>query len=122
MISTRQIREAILAFLSDNDVDKFALNFASLSHNIHKEGDSDAIELANKIEFKLAALDSGFISLPGFRECLRALVPAPIVTAYQSNRPVTTSTTRIVINSGWAAGWPVASSIQFVGKKLSLAR
>ncbi len=82
MISAGQIREIASSYLSSGDADKFVLEFSALSHNIHKNGDAQAIELANKIESKMADLRGGFISKALFIDSLRDLVDVSWVAYY----------------------------------------
>jgi|HubBroStandDraft_2_1064218.scaffolds.fasta_scaffold02432_8 hypothetical protein len=70
MVSANQIRQLVLNYLSDSDADKFMSKFASLSHNVHQSDDPEAMELANKIEFKMSALQSGLLSRDAFRDAL----------------------------------------------------
>jgi hypothetical protein len=70
MISANQIRQLLLTYLTDSDADKLVSDFAVLSHDVHRKGDPKALELANKIEFKLAALHSGLISRSEFKAAL----------------------------------------------------
>ena len=70
MISANQIRELVASYLASRDAENFALSFSALSYNIHKNGDPEAIELANQIESKLADLHGGCISQDSFKKAL----------------------------------------------------
>jgi hypothetical protein len=74
MISASQIREVVSGYLSDGDADKFVLNFSALSHNIHKNGDAEAVALAAMIESKMADFHGKFISVADFSDFLRSLI------------------------------------------------
>lgn len=82
MVYGGQIREVVSSYLSHGDADKFVLAFSALSHNIHKHGDPEAIELANKIESKMADLRGGFISKSQLIDSLRELVKVSWVAYY----------------------------------------
>ena len=119
MISANQIREVLSKYLSGGDAEKFVLNFSGLSHNIHKNGDSEAIELANKVELKLADLRGGFISQSVFRDHLRELAFVPAVLSYHSTSPMTASCGSVICGSslGWMGDGRVASLNSFADKK-----
>lgn len=110
MISANQIRQLILNYLADSDADKFVSEFAVLSHNIHRDGEPAALELANKIEFKLAALHSGLMSHP---ELKTVLLDAVKENAYL---PVISISTAASISSAFNAhlswGLPAPSVTQ----------
>jgi len=74
MVSANQIRQIVLSYLSDSDADKFVLSFSAASYNIHKNGNPEAIRLANEVESKLADLRGGFVSKSIFKENLRDLI------------------------------------------------
>ena len=74
MISASDIRDVLVRYLSQEDAEKFVRDFSALSYNIHKNGDAEAIGLANEIESKMADLHSGLISLSDFSDFIRALV------------------------------------------------
>ena len=71
MVSSSQIREIASSYLSHNDADRFVIEFARLSYNINKNGHAEAIELANKIESRLADMRAGLISKSVFLVMLR---------------------------------------------------
>lgn len=86
MISASQIREVISRYLSSGDAENFIREFSVFSYNIHKNGDSEAVSLANEIEMKMADLHSNKISAPEFFGFLRGVVnpfvrnsPVPVV-------------------------------------------
>src|SRR5260370_1584011 len=110
MISANQIREVLSKYLSGGDAEKFVLNFSGLSHNIHKNGDSEAIELANKLELKLADLRGGFISQSVLRDHLRELAFVPALISYHSTSPITASCGSVICGSslGSMGDWRVA--------------
>ena len=58
MVEASQIRDTIVSFVASGDTDEFVMNFSILSHDIHKNGTPEAIELANKIEFLMADVHS----------------------------------------------------------------
>jgi hypothetical protein len=74
MVSAGQILQVVARYLSQEDAEKFTLEFSALSYNIHKNGDAEAIDLANKIESKMADLHGKFITSSDFSDFLRALV------------------------------------------------
>ena len=90
MISVSQIREIVSRYLSSGDANKFILEFSAVSSNIHKNGEAEAIDLANKIEGKRADLSAAFISENSFKKYLFELVAdsglsnSPIVVVYSS--------------------------------------
>jgi hypothetical protein len=122
MISADQIRKAVEDFLADSDANKFALQFASLSHDIHKNGDSDAIELARKIQSRLADVSAKLMGPSDLKVALREDIAPPISGAYiRSPRFYTGSsanlaTLSLVPNWGQAEG----SSVRFANRPPSL--
>jgi hypothetical protein len=88
MVSAKQIRESVLRYVSDNDADKFVRDIGALSHDVHKNGDAEAIELVNKILFKISALHGGLIARAAFND---ALVEAVKENAYVAVSNVFTS-------------------------------
>lgn len=88
MISANQIRQVILAYLLDSDVDRFSIDFAKLSHNVHANGDPEAIVLANEVELKMAALHDNLISQENFRKFLRDSVVANAIVSTVSAQQI----------------------------------
>ncbi len=118
MVSAAQMREVISSYLSQDDVERFVLEFSPLSHNIHKNGDSEAIELANKIESKIADLHAALVTKSDFRSFLRQLAVPPFFNAYKVSPLVYTSSTsavRVTVGHQWAS--PEASSILFADRR-----
>lgn len=122
MVSASQIREVVAMYLSHNDSDRFVLEFSKLSYNIHKDGDAEAVALAQAIEFKMADLRSGCISHANFRDSLRVIATAVGILSYALSYPITTSATNMPTRS--VIDWPVdsvaASSIQFGDRRSAL--
>lgn len=98
MISASQIRDVAARHLSQNDAEQFIREFSALSHNIHKNGDAEAIALANQIELKRADLQAKLISPVEFADFLRAMV-----NPFVMNAPIS------VLISG-PVNYPVAAS------------
>ena len=117
MVSASQIREVVARYLSDNDSDKFVLEFAALSYNIHTNGDAAAVALARAIEFKMADLRSGCIQKPAFVNALRELVTASpssnsrVFAQFSDpvNRPVVVE----VAFQGWSVSSGTSPSVVF---------
>jgi hypothetical protein len=91
MISASQIREVVSRYLANEDAEAFICEFSSLSHNIHKNGDAEAVDLANQIEARMADRHSNKISASEFSEFLRGIVnpfvrnsPVPVVIVSSS--------------------------------------
>lgn len=64
MIGASQIRDVVFNYVNHGDLDAFLVEFAKLSHDIHKNGDAAAIELSQKIESLFAISRSH-----GWQEC-----------------------------------------------------
>ncbi len=80
MASVNPICEIIDKFLAQpNDLDSFASAFSKASFNVHKQGDSAAVKLADQVEASLADVRAGFVSLPELHKSLRDLLAPPIV-------------------------------------------
>jgi hypothetical protein len=73
MIEPVHIRVVIANYIADRDAEKFMLDFAKLSYNIHKSGSPEAISLANEIEFRLTDVALGNLSKEQLAESLKAL-------------------------------------------------
>ena len=71
MVSANQIREVVSRYVGDNDLQRFVLEFSSLSFNIHKCGSKEAIRLAGDIESKLARSTRGHSHISDLRTWLR---------------------------------------------------
>ena len=82
MISANQIRAVVSSYLFSGDADKFVSCFSALSHNIHKNGDSEALVFADKVESAIADLAGGFKTKGAFIEHLRNLVRPPLSVDY----------------------------------------
>lgn len=80
MVSAGQIREVISRYLSHDDANKLAQEFAAVAYNIHKNGDREAIELARAIEFRMADFSCNCISKPAFLSELRKLIDTSVVS------------------------------------------
>ena len=74
MVSANEIRAVVSRYLSQEDAEKFIHEFSALSHNIHKNGDAEAIKLANEIEMKMADVHSDRLSIGDFADFLRSIV------------------------------------------------
>jgi hypothetical protein len=82
MVSAGQIRNVVSQFLSHGDAEKFVSEFDALSCGVHKDGNRDALDLANRIESLLADLHVGMISKSIFRDCLRSLCVSYVSDTY----------------------------------------
>src|SRR5215469_14543231 len=75
MIFAHQIRSVVEQYISGAlDAKGFVQGFSALSHNIHKDGEAEAVRLANVVEAYLADARSGCISNAVLRSRLRDLV------------------------------------------------
>ena len=101
MISANHIRDAAAKYLLHDDPDKFVLELAELSYNIHLNGDAEAIALSRAIEFKMADLRSGCMTLSDFKASLRKIITPEV--SIQAG-----STTSIITGAGleWSADPP----------------
>lgn len=79
MIAARQVMDVIESYLVNDDLDSFIEEFASVSHNIHRHGESGAIALCDSIESLLTALYAGVESPKFLRERLQHVVKEPVV-------------------------------------------
>lgn len=121
MISADHLRKIAASYLSDNDADKFVLEFSAVSHNIQQNGDAEALELANEIDRKMADLQSGHISVSSFRDSLRAATELPISNSYEPPLVRTASSTNPSVNVLQQWGIPaVVSLIRFGDRRPAL--
>lgn len=74
MVFSSEIRKVISDYLSEKNADKFVSNFSVLSYNIHKNGNLEAVRLADEVESKLADRRGGFVSESVLLENLRDLI------------------------------------------------
>lgn len=122
MISADQIRKIVENFLADNDANKFALQFASLSHNIHKNGDSGAIELVHKIQSRVADVSAKLIGVAELKIALREDITPPVSGAYIRSRLFYTASSASFSSFNLVPNWgqAEASSVRFVNRQPSL--
>lgn len=74
MVYAHQIREVVAEYLSKNlDASGFLSKFSALSYNIRKEGEAEAIRLADQIESCLIDLRAGCIKELQLRSILSDL-------------------------------------------------
>jgi hypothetical protein len=109
MVSASQIREVVAAYLSHNDADKFARDFAALSYNVHKNGDAAAIELARSVEFKIADLRSGCIDKAAFLASLRDSITMSVNSNTRGFAQFSDPVNRPVEVAAGFRGWAVSS-------------
>jgi hypothetical protein len=102
MIRASQIREIVSNFLSHGDGDRFVFEFSRLSYNIHKNGDPDAVVIANLIESKMADLNAGGIAKNQFLYFLWVLIQESL----SSNSHLSPSQFFNSVNRPVAAGMP----------------
>jgi len=81
MVSADQVLKIAIQYLSDNDAERFAQDFADVSYNIHKSGEADAVNLVRAIEFKLADLRAGCIQKSAFLIALRKMVVESVLAS-----------------------------------------
>lgn len=83
MVFAHQIRGTVSNYLANViDAKAFLLQFSSLSYNIRKRGDAEAIRLADKIESLLVDARSGCIAELQLRSILRELIYANVVNSF----------------------------------------
>jgi hypothetical protein len=74
MVYAHQIREVVSEYLSkDMDAKAFLCKFSALSYNVRKEGEAEAVRLADQIESCLVDLRAGCIKDLQLRSILREL-------------------------------------------------
>jgi hypothetical protein len=118
MISAAQIREVASSYLSHDDGERFLLEFSPLVHNIHKNGEAEAIELADKIQSKMADLHSNLIAKSEFRSFLRQLTVHSFFNVYRVSPLVyTSSASAVQITAGHQWASPEASAILFADRQ-----
>jgi len=80
MVSPSQIRDVISHYVRGGDANEFVLEFSKLSFDIVQRGSPAAVELAGKVECKLAEMYVGHLTQAAFRLWLRdeILGPTPV--------------------------------------------
>jgi hypothetical protein len=100
MVFAHQIRKVVAEYLSPSrnvDIDGFVRNFAPLSHDILKNGEPEAIRLANVIEASLASLYARCSAEAQFRSNLRSAVSMDVPNI------VFVATFPVNVNRQWGA-------------------
>jgi hypothetical protein len=81
MVSENDILGAIKSYVEHKDGQKFMLDFSQLAFNIHLCGSKPAIDLARRVEGKLAGVYCGHLSELVFRNWLRDDISKPSLVA-----------------------------------------
>ena len=91
MVFAHQIRGVVSNYLANKlDAKEFLVQFSSLSYNIRKIGDAEAIRLADKIESLLIDARAGCVAEPQMRSMLRDMVYAGAVNSFNMPSSFTT--------------------------------
>jgi hypothetical protein len=85
MVYAHQIRSVVAKYLAKSfDANGFLREFSPLSRNIQRDGDAEAVRLADRIESYIADLRAGCIKELQFRSALRELTYTAAVNTFFS--------------------------------------
>jgi hypothetical protein len=121
MSPNNPIREIVQKFLDQpNDLESFLSAFSDASFNIHKNGGSAAVKLADQVEGCLADVRAGFASIPELHKALRELLAPPAVGySYVSVTSFSNSVNQPAVVE---RGFPAASSDTLAAKEFGSIR
>ena len=119
MVTVNQIREVAYGYIQRGDIQEFLLEFSKLSFNIHQHGELEAIELAKRIEDKLAKVHAHPISQDEFRDWLRELLPIA-VSLSQEVPQSTGSTAQVIVTELTITRWEMYPSLPDVNRVICI--
>jgi hypothetical protein len=110
MVSAEQIRDVMRAYVQHGGADRFVLEFSAVAHEVRKNGEPSAIQLANKIQSKLAEAYCGHINQEQLCDWVRATVLGDVLV---EGSPLTVGSSVCYYGSSTSTKLHAAAAVAF---------